>query len=330
MSSKHSTQTTDPDSSVILNGLVVKTHSGFYTVESEADGVLTQTTCQLRGTLKQSRERTELCVIGDRVTFETLPDGTGMITGIEPRLHSLTRIDPASTSGTQAEREQVIIANADQIVLVVAVGQPAANPRNFDRVLIAAEKAEIPSIVLAVNKMDLANDDPHALDTFKIYERIGYTVLYLSAEKSIGLDRLREMLNGKISAFAGQSGVGKSSLLNRIQDGLALRVSAVSEKLTKGRHTTVNAQMVRLDGGGYVADTPGIRSLSLWDIEPTELDAYFPEFRPYIVECQFSDCRHFDEPGCAVLQAVKDHAVSPLRLDSYQRLREQLESQYIY
>ena len=276
------------------HGLVIKTHSGFYTVQTDSGPIV----CQLRGSLKQSLKKTELCVIGDHVTVDLLDDGTGAISTIAPRTRSLSRVEPSSYAGTSAEREQVIIANPDQTVFVFAAAKPEPNSRLLDRFLVAAEKAEIPSIAIVVNKIDLAESEAHAM--FSTYEKIGYVVLYTSAEVNIGLDALRNLLAGKISVFTGPSGVGKSSLLNAVQPGLGRAVSHVSHKLSKGRHTTVNSELIPVAGGGYVADTPGIRTIAPWDVEPDELAAYYCEFAPYVAECQFNNCTHTDEPGCAV------------------------------
>ncbi len=305
-------------------GLVVKTQSGFYWVQTQADLV----TCQLRGTLKQANKRTELCVIGDRVIIERLPDGGGVIKQVLPRQRSLSRIEPSEYAGTSAEREQVLIANCDQAVFVSAAANPAPNTRFLDRCLVAAEKAGIPSVVV-LNKIDLdVAGEARAL--FASYASIGYPVLYVSAVSQIGIEGLRQMLIGKVSIFTGRSGVGKSSLLNAIQPGLGRAVGEVSAKLAKGKHTTNYAEMVPLIGGGYVADTPGIRGLGLWDIEPDELDGYFREFVPLIPQCAFSDCTHINEPNCAVRAAVERGAVAPHRYDSYLRLRQELEDQYVY
>jgi len=311
------------------SGLVVKTQSGFYTVQvdqnqGELSGKLV--TCQLRGSLKQSSKKTELCVIGDHVTLQLLEDGSGAISVIAPRERVLSRVEPSSYAGTAAEREQVLIANLDQAVFVFSAAQPAPHLRMLDRFLVAAEKAEIPSITIVVNKIDLADVRP----IFAVYEQMGYTVLYVSAANEQGVDALRTLLASKISVFTGPSGVGKSSLLNAVQPGLGRAVSHVSEKLSKGRHTTVNAELIPLIGGGYVADTPGIRSIAPWDVEPDELDAYFRDIHPYVVDCQFSDCTHTDEPGCAVRAAVEAGHISRERYDSYLRLRQELAAQYVY
>jgi ribosome biogenesis GTPase / thiamine phosphate phosphatase len=307
-----------------LSGFVGKTQSGFFTVQTERGPVV----CQLRGTLKQGSKKTELCVIGDRVTIEIGEDGRGAIKAIAPRERTLSRVEPARYAGTSTEREQIIIANLNQAVFVFSATRPDPHLRMLDRLLVAAEKAEIPDIAIVVNKVDLAEGTAHA--TFAIYEKIGYPVLYTSAGTRVGIDALRDRLKDRTSVFTGPSGVGKTSLLNAIQPGLGRAVSHVSEKLTKGRHTTVNAELIPLESGGYVADTPGIRQIAPWDVEPDELDAYFREIHPHVAECRFNDCKHVNEPGCGVRAAVEAGLIAPERYDSYLRLRDELEEQYVY
>jgi ribosome biogenesis GTPase len=212
-----------------------------------------------------------------------------------------------------------MVANPDQVVFVFACAQPAPHLRMLDRYLVVAEVNAVPAVICA-NKLDLiAEETAHSL--FGLYSRLGYTVVYTSAVTGAGLEELRGRLHGRLSVLSGPSGVGKSSLLNALQPGLGLQARAVSEATFKGRHTTVYSELLPLKGGGYVADTPGIRSLGLWDVEPTELDAYFIDIRPYVAHCAFSDCTHLHEPGCAVLAAVKAGAIAASRYDSYRRLR---------
>jgi ribosome biogenesis GTPase len=186
----------------------------------------------------------------------------------------------------------------------------------LDRFLVIAEKQGIPSVVVA-NKIDLVKTPG---EIFGLYEAIGYRVAYTSAKTGEGLDQLKTILAGKISVFAGPSGVGKSSLLNAMQPGLGLAVNEVSSALKKGKHTTVTRELFAIEGG-YVADTPGWKSLALWDTEPEEIDAYFPELRDRVAHCQFSDCTHIHEPGCAVRAALDAGTIHPERYESYLRLR---------
>ncbi len=189
----------------------------------------------------------------------------------------------------------------------------------LDRFLIIAEEQSIPALIVA-NKIDLVTMD-FAQELFGHYAEIGYPITYTSVPEKLGLELLKERLTGKISALAGPSGAGKSSLLNAIQPRLGLTIQKVSQATGKGKHTTVASELFPLEGGGYVADTPGLKALALWDIEPEELDGYFPEISPLVAQCQFSDCTHLHEPGCAVIEAVENGEIHPQRYDSYLRLR---------
>lgn len=313
-----------------LEGLVIRTQSGFFTVQTD-QGIYV---AQLRGKLKEDYKETDLVALGDRVKIEPLPieadQVNAVIVEVAPRQRVLSRVAPSSAVGTSAEREQVIIANPDQAIFVFAAAHPAPHTRMLDRFLVAAEKAEIPEIRICVNKVDLVADRAEVLNKFGVYERIGYPLLLVSAKTGEGLDALREALAGKISVFTGPSGVGKTSLLNAIEPDLGRRVSEVSRATTKGRHTTRYSELVPLASGGYIADTPGIRSISPWDVEPDELDGYYIEIAPHVAACRFQDCTHAHEPGCAVRAAVARGEISPERYDSYLRLREELEEQYVY
>jgi len=184
---------------------------------------------------------------------------------------------------------------------------------------VIAERQNLPAIIVA-NKVDLVGLEA-AQALFAHYEPLGYDLIYASAKTGLGVEDIRDRLIGKISVFAGPSGVGKSSLLNAIQPGLGLASRTISQATSKGRHTTVVRELFPLENGGYVADTPGLKALALWDIEPEEIDAYFPELRNRVKECQFSDCTHVHEPGCAVLEAVEAGQIHPDRYQSYLRMR---------
>jgi ribosome biogenesis GTPase len=292
-------------------GLIVRTQSGFFTVETGQG----QYVCQLRGRLKQGPRLGDIAALGDWVKFTILDDGTGIIEEIEPRSRLLSRMDPRP----QGEYEQIIIANPDQILFVFACTQPEPRLGMLDRYLVIAEKQNIPAVVVA-NKTDLTGMDK-AREIFSCYEELGYPVLYVSAKTGLNVDELHKQLIGKVSALTGPSGAGKSSLLNAVLPGLGLDASHVSRATRKGRHTTVVREMFPLKEGGYVADTPGLKALALWDIEPEELDAYFPELRSLVSQCQFSDCTHVHEPGCAVLKALEEGRIHPQRYESYLRIR---------
>lgn len=290
-------------------GLIVKAQSGFFTAET-GQGLIV---CQLRGKLKQGRAIGDIAALGDHVHLTILEDGSGVIETVEERRQAIVRLDPRP----QGIYQQVLLANADQAVFVFACANPNPKLRMLDRFLVITEKQKIPAVIIA-NKIDLVEN---AKELFSLYESIGYRVIYTSTKTGAGVDEMKIQLQNKVSALAGPSGVGKSSLLNLIQPGLGLAVNEISSAVNKGRHTTVTRQLFALEGGGYVADTPGWKSLALWDTEAEEMDAYFPDLRDLVPNCQFSDCSHKHEPGCAVLAALKAGTVHPERYESYLRLR---------
>ena len=296
-----------------IPGWIIRLQSGFFAVQTD-QGLIT---CKLRGRLKKGRAEGDIVAVGDRVKISLLPDedGVGVIEKVEERKHSLIRLDPRP----RGEYQQVLLANLDQVVLVFACAQPEPRLRMLDRFLVIAESQEIPVLIVA-NKTDLLGEEA-ASEIFDIYTKLGYALVLTSARTGTGIQELNDRLKGKISAFVGPSGVGKSSLLNAIQPDLGLMVNEVSQQTLKGKHTTVVREMFRLKHGGYVADLPGIKSLAFWDIEPEELDAYFPELRDLVPYCKFSDCTHVDEPDCAVLQALEEEKISEERYYSYLRMR---------
>jgi len=295
---------------------VVQYRSGFYTVETGCG----RFTCQLRGRLKRGAGQ-DLITIGDRVEISAFQDGSGAIESIQPRQRALVRLSPTPRGDVM----QALLANPDQIALIFACKHPDPHLRMLDRFLVICEKQGIPPLIVA-NKVDLLPlDEAQAL--FSRYLPLGYPLVYTSVLSGSGIAELHSRLAGKITGFVGPSGVGKTSLLNAIQPELGLEVRAISAGGQRGRHATVVRAMFPLKDGGYVADLPGLRSVGLWDIQPEELDAYFPELRPLVAHCQYSDCTHRDEPGCAVRQAVQRGEVSPERYDSYLRLRAGEEEQ---
>ena len=287
-------------------GLVLRARSGFYDVETE-EGVVQ---AQLRGRLKQEIDE---IAIGDRVLVRGTEGGKVMIEAVQPRERVLSRRDPGR------EAQQVLIANPDQAVFVFACADPDPNFRLLDRLLVMAESVAIPALICA-NKVDLVKSKS-AKEEFGEYSDIGYPVLYTSATKGTGVKALRKRLKDKISVFAGPSGVGKSTLLNAVQPGLGLPTEQVSD-IGLGAHTTVVRELLPLESGGYVADSPGLRAFALWDIEPEELDGYMPDLAALVGQCEFSDCTHIHEPECAVIAAVEDGQISPERYYSYLRMRE--------
>jgi len=294
-----------------LEGLITRLLSGFYTVETEQGAVV----CRLRGRLKRGHLQGDIAAAGDWVTITRLPDGSGVIEEIAPRRKALVRLAPTPRGLYQ----QVLLANPDQVVLVFSCARPEPHLRMLDRFLVICEKQDLNPLIVA-NKVDLVGIE-QAQSIFSNYTQIGYPLLYTSARTGLGIAELETRLANKLSVLAGPSGVGKSSLLNAIQPQLGLQVSEISQATLKGRHTTNVRELFRLDAGGYVADLPGLRTLALWDTEPEELDGYFPELRDLVPYCQFSDCSHQNEPGCAVRAAVAEGRVSPARYESYLRLR---------
>ena len=296
-------------------GLVLRALSGFYTIAT-AEGDVVE--ARLRGRMKKERQASDLAVIGDRVTVERLPDGNAAIVSVETRTRRFSRRQPGPRGSW---REDVMVANPDLVAVVFSADRPPPNPRLIDRFLVVAEYNEVPALIVA-NKVDLVGIEG-ARALFGPYERIGYEVVYASAKEGIGLEQLRERLAGRLSIVTGPSGVGKSTLLNALQPGLQLATGEVSEVMSgKGKHTTTHAELHPLDGadGGYVADTPGIRELGLWQVPPTELASCFPDFRTYLGACAFNDCSHLHEPRCGLRAAVEAGFVTEARYDSYRRL----------
>jgi ribosome biogenesis GTPase len=292
-----------------IRGLIIKAQSGFFTVKTSQGFVVSQ----LRGKLKQGRAMGDLATIGDNVLVTVSADGSGAIEEVEERERAIVRLDPRP----QGDYQQVLLANPDQAVFVFACAHPSPRLKMLDRFLVIAEKQTIPAVIIA-NKIDLVDD---AKKIFGLYETIGYRVLYTSTKTGAGIEELKLILAGKISAFAGPSGAGKSSLLNAMQPGLGLAVNEISKAMDKGKHTTVTRELFPLVGGGYVADTPGWKSLALWDTEPEEIDGYFPELRDLVQHCMFNDCTHTHEPGCAVRRALDEGKIHQERYESYLRLR---------
>lgn len=299
------------DDSGLIEGLIIKAQSGLFDVQTE-DGVITS---RLRGRLMQEKMESDAAALGDRVQVRKINDGMGTIEKIQERERVLSRSAPG-----RPDIEQVLVANPDQAVFVFSCAEPDPNFRMLDRLLVVAEREFIPAMICA-NKIDLVVRRS-AKQEFEPYRDLGYEVIYTSAKNGKGVRKLRKLLREKISLLAGPSGVGKTSLLNEVQPDLGGRTRAISAATGRGRHTTVVPELVPIKGGGYVADTPGLKAFALWDIEPEELDGYFPEIRPLVAECEFNDCTHMHEPGCMVIEAVEAGRISPERYDSYLRMRQ--------
>jgi ribosome biogenesis GTPase len=258
-------------------------------------------------------ETVDPIAIGDTVTIIDAGDGTGLTTGVLPRKSQLSRKDPGLVP-----LEQVMVANADQALAVFAATHPTPKWGLLDRYLVSAEAANLPALIV-ITKMDLL--DGKELAELSIYQNLGYQVVYTSASSGLGIEIFKGMIKDRVSILMGKSGVGKTSLLNAIQPDLGLRVNAVGKETGKGRHTTTHLELFPLAMGGGIIDTPGMRTISLWDIQPDEIAGYFPEMRPYLGTCRFGmSCHHASEPGCAILRAVKAGAITEMRYQSYLKL----------
>jgi len=273
---------------------------------------------ELRAVLAgKAKRNTTRVVVGDRVRLEPDPDAQlHTIVGVEPRTALLERRVP------EGRGARAVAANVDQVFVVTAALDPAPIPQLIDRLLVVAEANEIAAAVV-VNKVDL---DP-ATDLIGRCRRAGYTVHATSTKTGEGLAAFSAALAGHISVVTGPSGAGKSSLLNRVQPGLELRTAEISGKVRRGRNTTVSAVMLPLDTGGYLVDTPGFSEVGLWGIDPGQLDTCFPEFRPFLNDCRYADCRHRTEPGCRVREGVEGGAIARDRWDSYLVLLAELEGE---
>ncbi len=275
-------------------GRVIKTQNSFFYVKYGTELI----SCKLRGRFKKDRENV---YTGDMVEFSLLTPGEGVIERLLPRKNLLHR--PA-------------VANIDQVVIEFAVTDPEPHPLLIDRFLIMAEWSGIPDIVLCFNKCDLtACSEMEYLLSF--YRKIGYTVLEVSAQEKLGLTELRKLLAGKETVFAGPSGVGKSSLLNAVDEKLGLQTGTISDKIKRGKHTTRLACLMPYGEDGVIVDTPGFSSLDLTEIPAEDLAGYFPEFADYLTGCRFRGCLHSHEPECALKNAVEQGTVSSERYQSY-------------
>ena len=281
-----------------MEGRIVKALSGFYYVDT-GEAVIA---CRARG---KFRHQGVSPLVGDLVTVTPTQAGQGMVDEISPRRNQFSR--PA-------------VANIDQLVIVASGAVPVTDPFLIDRMITIAEAKEC-QVIVCFNKSDL----DRAEELYQVYRQAGIEVLHVSAENGEGLERLRDLIAGKVSAFTGNSGVGKSSILNALYPGFGLQVAEVSEKLGRGRHTTRHVELFAADGG-FVIDTPGFSSFDVEQMEhirPEDLGETFREFRPYLGQCQFVGCTHTKEKGCAVLAALRDGKIAPSRHASYVRLYQQ-------
>lgn len=302
------------DESKCIGGRVLSVHGLASHVRLD-DGRLFH--CATRRILKTlSTEQRNVVTAGDRVLVRPAGEADDQTEGVIERVESRY----GCLSRTSRGRQHVIVANVDQLLIVMSAAEPAIKPHLIDRMLISAEQSQIRPVI-CINKVDLV--DPAAFQPLiGVYGQLGYQVLLVSAETGFGVSRLHKLVAGKQSAVAGQSGVGKSSLLNAIQPGLALRVRSVSMENSKGRHTTTAAMLIPLEDGGYIVDTPGIRQFQLWDVIPEEVAGFFRDVRPFVSNCRYPDCSHMHETDCAVKDAVADGKLDARRYESYCQMRE--------
>ena len=300
----------DVDESQCRAGRVLQVNGLVSTVE-DVSGVTYR--CATRRLLKTlATDQRHVVVAGDRVLFRSEAANEGVIERVEPRWGVLSR--------TSQGRQHVIVANVDQVLIVGSAAEPTLKPNLIDRMIVSAEKAGVTPII-CVNKIDLV-EAADLQPLVGVYSQMGYSVILASAVTGLNLDRLRRQLAGRQTVIAGQSGVGKSSLMNGVDPGLSLRVSSVSRDSQKGRHTTTTSQLIRLNAGGYVVDTPGIRQFQLWDVEPGEVAGFYRDLRPFVHDCRFPDCTHTHEADCAVKNAVADGWLDVRRYESYCQLSD--------
>ena len=281
--------------------------------------------CQLRGRVKRAQRSAkgrqiyaDPVAVGDEVVVTPRDNEEGVIEEISPRRTKFSRRYP----GKRDAIEQIVVANADQVVIVLSTRLPDFNLRFLDRFLILAEVGEMDAVV-CLNKIDLIDsaERQELRSILSAYEQLGYPVIFTSINHSESIQAFRDALRDRFSVVVGASGVGKSSLLNAVQPGLGLRIGEVGLKTGKGRHTTTLVELFSLEFGGEVADTPGIREVGLWGVDTENLDLYFPEMEPYLGECKYTDCIHVSEPRCAIVDAVNTGKISDVRYQSYISLK---------
>jgi len=301
----------DIDLSECLAGTVLRSGGLKSSVRAD-DGQIYD--CATRRILKTlSTDQRHVVAAGDRVFFRPAQNNEGIIERVEPRHGVLCR--------TSRGRQHVLVANVDQLLIISSAAEPTVKPHLIDRFLVTAEKWKI-APVICINKIDLI--DPADLQPLVgVYARMGYKTILLSVENGTGVDEVRDLVRNRQSVVMGQSGVGKSSLLNVIEPDLQLRVNTVSSESQKGKHTTTAAQLIPLEMGGYIVDTPGIRQFQLWDVIAEEVAGYFRDLRSYVNLCQYPDCTHTHEGGCAIKHAVADGGLDARRYESYCQMLEE-------
>ena len=299
-----------------MKGLVIKNTGSWYSVKADTGKVVE---CKIKGNFRLKGIRsTNPVAVGDNVEIALNSEGTAFITHIEERRNYIIR-----KSQNLSKQSHILAANVDQAFLIVTVNYPQTSTTFIDRFLASAEAYSVP-VVLVFNKCDILSDDErhYQQSMIHLYETIGYECREVSATTGEGVDGLHALLKGKITLLSGNSGVGKSTLINKILPEANLRTAEISDAHNTGMHTTTFSEMLELPEGGYIIDTPGIKGFGTFNMEPEELTSYFPEIFHFSKGCKFSNCTHTHEPGCAVLKAIDDHFIAQSRYQSYLNMLE--------
>lgn len=308
-----------------MKGLVIKNTGSWYSVKTD-EGNLVE--CKIKGNFRLKGIRsTNPVAVGDRVEIVTNQEGTAFISGIEDRRNYIIR-----KSQNLSKQSHIIAANVDLAFLVATIAHPQTSTTFIDRFLASAEAYSVP-VVIVFNKVDLLQDDEDAmryLDMMvNLYETVGYRCVRVSAVTGEGLNQLQSMLHDQITLLSGNSGVGKSTIINQLLPGVNLRTAEISEAHDTGMHTTTFSEMLPLPQGGYLIDTPGVKGFGSFDMQPEEIGSYFKEIFHFSKDCRFSNCTHTHEPGCAVIKAVEDHYIALSRYQSYLgMLKDKDENKY--
>ena len=302
-----------------MTGLVIKNTGSWYTVKTDSNQLVE---CKIKANFRLKGIRsTNPVAVGDRVSITPNLEGTAFITSIEDRKNYIIR-----KSSNLSKQSHIIAANVDQAFLVVTINRPVTSTTFIDRFLASAEAYRVP-VVLLFNKTDALEDEEREYQQMMIdlYETVGYQCLAISAANGSGMDKVRELLAGKTTVLSGNSGVGKSTLINSLLPDVQLKTAEISDAHNAGTHTTTFSEMLELPEGGYIIDTPGIKGFGTFDIEPEELTSYFKEIFHFSKDCRFNNCTHTHEPGCAVLKAVEEHYIAQSRYLSYLNMLEDKE-----
>lgn len=318
-----------------IKGIIFRSESKDYYVLPE--GKEDQIRCSLRGKFKKDFRlkkdklyKTGIAVVGDLINFELAKDGTGAIDFIEERKNYISRKAPlAQGASYRGERlEQVIASNIDNLFIITSIVKPEFNNKTIDRLIVAGESSHL-NIVIIINKIDLGDQETIA-EWSNLYSDVGYRTILTSKYTGDGFSEINKLITGKRNLFWGQSGVGKSTILNYLFPGINLITGEISNATNKGKHTTVTSLMLKMKDDTYIIDTPGIREIDPFGIRKKDLGHYFIEFAKFIKECRFNTCTHDHEPGCAVIEAVEQNKISEKRYDSYLRMLESTEEDIFF